>query len=74
NALRDDLSSQQRALTATVAKVANASEPAALLAAWRERYASAIARLKTMVEELKRGGPMDLAVLSVLLRELRGLA
>ncbi|HET7402245.1 MAG TPA: NAD-glutamate dehydrogenase domain-containing protein, partial [Usitatibacter sp.] len=74
NALRDDLSSQQRALTATVAKVANASEPAALLDAWRERYASAIARLKTMVEELKRGGPMDLAVLSVLLRELRGLA
>jgi len=74
NALRDDLSTQQRTLTATVAKVTNSSEPAALLDAWRERYAPAIARLKTMVEEIRRGGPMDLAVLSVLLRELRGLA
>jgi glutamate dehydrogenase len=74
NALRDDLSSQQRALTATVAKVSDAADPAKLLGAWRERYAPAIARMKTMVEELKRGGPMDLAVLSVLLRELRGLA
>ena len=32
------------------------------------------ARLKAMTEELKRSGTLDLAVLSVLLRELRGLA
>jgi NAD-specific glutamate dehydrogenase len=45
-----------------------------MLAAWRERYAPAIARLKSMIEELKRQGNLDLAVLSVLLRELRSLA
>ena len=49
-------------------------EPAALLETWKERYAPSIARLKAMTDELKRGGTLDLAVLSVLLRELRGLA
>ncbi|HET9581125.1 MAG TPA: NAD-glutamate dehydrogenase [Usitatibacter sp.] len=74
NALRDDLASQQRALTTSVARMSDAQDPAALLAAWKERYATGIARLRTMTEELKRTGPLDLAVLSVLLRELRGLA
>ena len=74
NALRDDLASQQRALTSTVARLSDAAEPEAMLAAWRERYAPAIARLKTMIEEMKRQGALDLAVLSVLLRELRSLA
>ena len=47
----------------------------ARLAAWKERYAPAIGRLKNMTEELKRGGgTLDLAMLSVLLRELRTLA
>jgi hypothetical protein len=46
-----------------------------MLAIWKERYAPAIMRLRTMTEELKRqGGTLDLAVLSVLLRELRALA
>ena len=71
----DDLASQQRALTLTVAKLSpDAKDPAQMLAAWRERYAPAIARLKAMTEELKRAGTLDLAVLSVLLRELRALA
>jgi glutamate dehydrogenase len=74
NALRDDLASQQRALTATVAKLSDTPQPDAMLAAWRERYAPAIARLKSMIEEMKRQGSLDLAVLSVLLRELRSLA
>ncbi len=75
NALRDDLASQQRALAATVARLSpGASDPVAMLAAWRERYAQPIARLKAMTEELKRAGSLDLAVLSVLLRELRALA
>ena len=75
NALRDDLASQQRALTSTVAKVSpDASDPAQMLAAWKERYAPAITRYKNMVEELKRAPSLDLAVLSVLLRELRALA
>jgi glutamate dehydrogenase len=75
NALRDDLSSQQRALTQSIAKMSpSTDDPAAMLRTWKERYAPAIARLKGMTEELKRGGTMDLAVLSVLLRELRSLA
>src|SRR5689334_24805035 len=39
NALPDDLSSQQRALTTTVAKLSDAQDPAAMLAQWKERYA-----------------------------------
>jgi glutamate dehydrogenase len=74
NALRDDLSSQQRALTASVAKMSAEGDAPKLLAEWKEHYAPAIARLKGMTEELKRSGTMDLAVLSVLLRELRALA
>jgi glutamate dehydrogenase len=75
NALRDDLSSQQRALASTVAKLSDSSDPVQMLAAWKERYAPAIARLKAMTDELKRqGSSLDLAVLSVLLRELRSLA
>jgi glutamate dehydrogenase len=75
NALRDDLASQQRALTSTVAKLSDAQDPAAMLGLWKERYAPAIGRLKNMTEELKRGGAtLDLAMLSVLLRELRALA
>ena len=75
NALRDDLSTQQRALTTSVAKMAaDSKDPAAMLAAWKERYAGALGRLASMTDELKRGGSIDLAVLSVLLRELRSLA
>jgi glutamate dehydrogenase len=75
NALRDDLASQQRALTSTVAKLSPGSDdPAAMLEAWHERYGPAIARLKAMTDDLKRAGTLDLAVLSVLLRELRALA
>ena len=52
----------------------SAAPTATLIAAWKERYAPAIARLKIMTDELKRSGNIDLAVLSVLLRELRALA
>jgi glutamate dehydrogenase len=75
NALRDDLSSQHRAITATIARMSpESSDPAQMLAAWHERYGPAVVRLKTMIEELKRTKSLDLAVLSVLLRELRALA
>jgi glutamate dehydrogenase len=75
NALRDDLSSTQRALTTALAKMSpDSSDPVAILAAWKERYASALTRLASMTEELKHAGSLDLAVLSVLLRELRSLA
>ena len=75
NALRDDLSSQQRAITQSIAKLsADERDPQRMLAAWQERYAPAIARFESMVKELKTLGTLDLAVLSVLLRELRALA
>jgi glutamate dehydrogenase len=75
NALRDDLASQHRALTAAVVKLSpGLPEPAQMLSAWKERYAQPIGRLHAMREELKRAGTLDLAVLSVLLRELRALA
>ncbi|HUI99970.1 MAG TPA: NAD-glutamate dehydrogenase, partial [Usitatibacter sp.] len=54
NALRDDLASQQRALTASVSQLSPGSlDPAAMLASWREHYQPAIARLKSMIGELK---------------------
>ncbi len=75
NALRDDLATQQRILTTHVAKLSpGATDTGAMIGAWKERYAQPIARLAAMREELKRAGSLDLAVLSVLLRELRGLA
>ena len=75
NALRDDLSSQHRAITSAVARISpDESDPEKMLHAWKQRYAPAIARLNAMIEELKRVGTLDLAVLSVLLRELRALA
>jgi glutamate dehydrogenase len=75
NALRDDLASQQRSITQAIAKMSpDERDPARMLAAWKERYAPAIQRLESMVKELKALGTLDLAVLSVLLRELRGLA
>jgi glutamate dehydrogenase len=75
NALRDDLASQQRALTSTVAKLSpDANDAVLMLGAWKERYGPALTRYRNMVEELKRLGSLDLAVLSVLLRELRALA
>jgi glutamate dehydrogenase len=76
NALRDDIASQHRAITATVARLSpGENDPGRMLLAWRERYGPAIARLKSMIEDLRRvNTPLDLAVLSVLLRELRTLA
>ena len=76
NALRDDLAAQHRAVTATVAKLSpQEDDPARMLVAWKERYGPAITRLKSMIDDLRRaGGTLDLAVLSVLLRELRTLA
>ncbi len=46
NAMRDDLASQQRALTASVARLAPGSEdPGAMIAAWKESSVQPIARL-----------------------------
>ena len=74
NALRDDLASQQRALTSAVVRISpESTDPKAMLTAWHDRCGAPIARLKSMIAEVKRQGTLDLAVLSVLLRELRAL-
>lgn len=72
NAMRDDLSSLQRQLTTAVVK-GGGKDAAAMLAAWEQVTALPRARLAGMVADLKAGPAMDLAMLSVVLRELRGL-
>ena len=75
NAMRDDLSSLQRLLTSGVVKLSPAkSDAEAMLAAWEQLNTLPLARLKEMVADLKAGPTLELAMLSVVLRELRGLA
>jgi glutamate dehydrogenase len=74
NALRDDLAAQQRAVTAAVARlVGEAGSLDAALDLWRQRATLPITRLHGMIEDFRRGPQPDLAMLSVLLRELRAL-
>ena len=74
NALRDDLSQQMRLLTASVIRLSpGGSDAAEMLAAWEATNQSPLTRLKDMVADLKTGPALDLAMLSVVLRELRSL-
>jgi len=74
NALRDDLTHQQRLITARVAILSPGSRDArTMIEAWLEHNALPLARLGEMVQEFKTGPSPDLAMLSVVLRELRGL-
>ncbi len=74
NALRDDLSRQIRLLTMSVIKLSpEGSDAAQMLAAWEAANPSTLARLRDMVADLKTGPVLDLAMLSVVLRELRSL-
>jgi glutamate dehydrogenase len=72
NAMRDDLSALQRQLTTAVVK-GGGKDVAAMLSTWEQVTALPRARLAGMVTDLKAGPAMDLAMLSVVLRELRGL-
>ena len=74
NALRDDLSLQMRLLTASVIRLSpSGSDAAEMLAAWEATNQAPLTRLRDMVTDLKTGPALDLAMLSVVLRELRGL-
>jgi glutamate dehydrogenase len=66
------LSALQRQLTTAVVK-GGGKDAAAMLANWEQVTALPRARLAGMVADLKAGPAMDLAMLSVVLRELRGL-
>jgi glutamate dehydrogenase len=74
-AMQDDLSGLQRSITGEV--LVGSSENAAratLIAAWQDRNRRGIERAAHLLTELRSAGPVDSAMLSVALRELRGLA
>ena len=74
-AMRDDLANLQRQLTSGVLKLSpSVDDPSELIAAWEVHHEKALARMREVMADLKSVRVCDLAMLSVLLRELRGLA
>jgi len=74
-ALRDDLASQQCALTAAVLQLSPKLDDAdELIGAWEAKNRSAIERIRQVIADLQATGSLDLSMLSVALRELRNLA
>jgi len=73
NALGDDLAGLQRDIAQDVV-CAGAGDAGAMLGAWEERSAAALERAQRLLAELGDVKGADLAMLSVALRELRGLA
>jgi len=74
-ALRDDLSNQARDLAAQVLRECPEQHDSQLLvAAWRERRVFHFDRYQQLLAEIRMVAAADIAMLSVVLRELRGLA
>src|SRR2546422_7210012 len=74
-ALRDDLASMLRALTADALRTdASPSDPAALISAWKTRHAVLYERFRQVLTDLRAAESPDLAMLSVAMRELRNLS
>jgi glutamate dehydrogenase len=74
-ALRDDLSSEQRQLTAQVLRHQTAGPDAeAMIDGWVSDNRAAVSRCEAMLEDLKQADAIDVAMLSVALREIRSLA
>jgi glutamate dehydrogenase len=73
-AMLDDLSSMQRTITGeALAAVAESADAAKLVAAWEGRNRRGIERAQQLMTELRAATPVDAAMLSVALRELRNL-
>jgi glutamate dehydrogenase len=73
-ALRDDLSSEQRQLTAQVLRHdAVGPDAEAMIDAWVSDNRAAVRRCEAMLEDLKQADAVDVAMLSVALREIRNL-
>jgi glutamate dehydrogenase len=74
-ALRDDLASMLRTLTADALRAgASPSDPAALIASWKNRNSVLYERFRQVLADLRASGSADLAMLSVAMRELRNLS
>jgi glutamate dehydrogenase len=74
SALRDDVYAEQAALTADVLRGgANGRSPDERVAAWLSYNAPAVERCLHVVADLRATGPLDLARLSVAVREVRNL-
>ena len=79
-AMRDDLANLQRQLTSGVLKLAAHSptatgdEAVTLINEWEAHHAKALVRMREVMADLKSVRECDLAMLSVLSRELRVLA
>ncbi len=74
-ALRSDLSALARALASEALRQApEAADTAEVLQAWRARAAVPLERYLQLLGEIRAAPAIDMAMLSVLLRELRGMA
>src|SRR4030095_6754145 len=79
-ALRDDLYSEQRELTAEVLKRgtedpgAKDRDAEALIEAWLADNRSTVERARSILSDLKEAEILDIAMLSVALREIRNLS
>ena len=73
-AMRDDLANLQRQLAAGVLKFSpDLNEAGALIETWEKHHHKALARMNEVMADLKLARESDLAMLSVMLRELRVL-
>jgi glutamate dehydrogenase len=73
-ALRDDLYSEQRDLTAQVLLLDSRDGDAeARIDAWLDENRSSVARSQELLEDLREADTLDIAMLSVALREIRNL-
>jgi len=74
-AMLDDLASLQRTITGEVLGAAtDGADPEHLITAWEDRNRRGIERAAQLMVELRAATPVDAAMLSVALRELRNLA
>jgi len=73
-ALRDDLYNQERELAADILRTQpDHLEASRRIDDWMQRNATAVARCRQILEDLKSGPTPDFAMLSVAMREIRGL-
>ena len=74
-ALRDDLYGSLRGVTLDVLRVAGPDTPVeTAIAQWEQSNASRLVRARASLQEVETAGQLDLATLSVVSRQLRGLA